>query len=214
MTTIESIEPIEPIESRFKEVTGLTHLDLSIPHFQRGDNQQQATTKEEYKLYGYVTTPLWLVDEMLEPEIPNLTLTSTTCDACSGCGQFSIRLMRKLHDKFIKMGVDEKKVNAWITKVWLPKLHYFTEFQFSNVAKLIYIFGPNINVYVGDSLNMKFSGENESGLLFFNPKEKRWVNLPNLMTHILPIKDDLNALIQLFGALESKFNHLTAKEGH
>lgn len=58
MTTIESIEPIVPIEpivaieSRFKEVTGLTHLDLSTPHFQKGDNQQQATTKDEYKKFG------------------------------------------------------------------------------------------------------------------------------------------------------------------
>lgn len=197
---------VEQIEARFKEVTGLTHLDLSIPHFQRGDNQQQATTKEEYKKFGFVTTPLWLVDEMLEPEIPNLTLTSTTCDACSGCGQFSIRLMRKLHDKFIKMGVDEKKVNAWVTKVWLPKLHYFTEFQFSNVAKLIYIFGTNINIYIGDSLNMKYSDENESGLLFFNSKTKKWVNLPNLLPYIEPLKDDLNVLLMVFDALEKRLN--------
>ena len=197
---------INEIESRFKEVTGLTDLDLSVRHFEKGDNQQQKTTKEQYRDFGFVCTPLWLVDEMLEPEIPNLTLTSTTCDACSGCGQFSIRLMRKLHDKFIKMGVVEDKVNAWITKVWLPKLHYFTEFQFSNVAKLIYIFGTSINVYVGDSLNMRFSSsENtEFGLLFFNPKTKKWVNLPNLMSYIMPIEDDLNALVQLFVALESK----------
>jgi hypothetical protein len=198
---------IESIESRFKEVTGLTHLDLSIPHFQKGDNQQQATTKEEYKKFGFVTTPLWLVDEMLEPEIPNLTLTSTTCDACAGCGQFSIRLMRKLHDKFINMGIIEEKVNAWITSVWLPKLHYFTEFQFSNVAKLIYIFGTSINVYVGDSLNMKYAGDNDSGLLFFNAKEKKWVNLPNLMSYILPMKDDLNALLLVFDALEKKIGN-------
>lgn len=202
---------IESIESRFKEVTGLTHLDLSVPHFQKGDNQQQATTKEEYKKFGFVTTPLWLVDEMLEPEIPNLTLTSTTCDACAGCGQFSIRLMRKLHDKFIKMGIIEEKVNAWITSVWLPKLHYFTEFQFSNVAKLIYIFGTSINVYVGDSLNMRFAGDNDSGLLFFNAKEKKWVNLPNLMPYILPMKDDLNALLLVFAALESKMEGMTKK---
>ena len=207
MTTIKSIEPIVAIESRFKEVTGLTHLDLSVPHFQKGDNQQQATTKEEYKKFGFVTTPLWLVDEMLEPEIQNLTLTSKTCDACAGCGQFSVRLMRKLHDKFIKMGVAEEKVNAWIEKVWLPKLHYFTEFQFSNVAKLIYIFGTNINVYVGDSLNMKYSGENESGLLFFNPKEGKWVNLPNLLSYIEPMKDDLNALLLVFDALEKKLGN-------
>ena len=197
---------IETIESRFKEVTDLTHLDLSTPHFERGDNQQQKTTKQQFKDFGWVCTPLWLVDEMLEPEISNLSLTSTTCDACAGCGQFSIRLMRKLYDKFIKMGVVEEKVNAWVTKVWLPKLHYFTEFQFSNVAKLIYIFGPSINVYIGDSLNMKYSGENESGLLFFNPKTKKWVNLPNLMPYIMPIKDDLNALLQLFSALEKKIS--------
>ena len=43
---------IESIESRFKEVTGLTHLDLSVPHFQKGDDQQQKTTKEEYKKFG------------------------------------------------------------------------------------------------------------------------------------------------------------------
>ena len=197
---------IEQIEQRFKNVTGLTHLDLSTPHFERGANQQQATTKDEYKKFGFVTTPLWLVDEMLEPEISNLTLTSTTCDACSGCGQFSIRLMRKLHDKFVKMGVPEQKVNAWVTKVWLPKLHYFTEFQFSNVAKLIYIFGADINIYIGDSLNMKYAGENDKGLLFFNPKEKKWVNLPNLLPYIEPMKDDLNALLIVFDALEKRLN--------
>ena len=195
---------LEQIESRFKEVTGLIHVDLSVNHIAKADGLQQATSREAYKKFGFVTTPLWLVDEMLDPEIPNLTLTSTTCDACAGCGQFSIRLMRKLHDKFIKMGVVEDKVNAWITSVWLPKLHYFTEFQFSNVAKLIYIFGTNINVYAGDSLNMRFAGDNDSGLLFFNAKEKKWVNLPNLMAYIVPMKDDLNALLLLFDALEQK----------
>ena len=206
MATIESIEPIVAIESRFKEVTGLTHLDLSTPHFERGDDQQQKTTTEEYKQFGFVTTPLWLVDEMLEPEIPNLTLTSTTCDACAGCGQFSIRLMRKLHDKFINMGVVEEKVNDWITKVWLPKLHYFTEFQFSNVAKLIYIFGPQINVYAGDSLNMKYAKDNESGLLFFNEKRKSWLNIPNLNPEVVKRKDDLNALVTMFNVLETTWN--------
>ena len=195
---------ISEIESRFKEVTGLSNIDLSLPTIPRGIDSQQKTTKEQYRTHGWVCTPLWLVDEMLEPEIPNLTLTSTTCDACSGCGQFSIRLMRKLHDKFINMGIIKEKVNAWITSVWLPKLHYFTEFQFSNVAKLIYIFGTSINVYVGDSLNMKYAGDNDSGLLFFNAKEKKWVNLPNLMPYILPIKDDLNSLLLLFDALEQK----------
>lgn len=202
---------IEQIEQRFKNVTGLTHLDLSTPHFQKGDNQQQATTKDEYKKFGFVTTPLWLVDEMLDPQISNLTLSSTTCDACAGCGQFTIRLMRKLHDKFIKMGVVEEKVNAWITKVWLPKLHWFTEFQFSNVAKLVYIFGSTINVYVGDSLNMKYAKENENGLLFFNEKRKEWLNIPNLYPEVEKRKDNLSELITFFGVLESAWNKINCQ---
>ena len=200
------METVERIEQRFKTVTGLTHLDLSTLHFQKGDDQKQRTSREEYKLYGFVTTPLWLVDEMLEPEIPNLTLTSTTCDACSGCGQFSIRLMRKLHDKFIKMGIIEEKVNAWITSVWLPKLHYFTEFQLSNVAKLIYIFGSHINVYAGDSLNMKYTKDEDKGLLFFNEKRKSWLNIPNLNPEVVKRKDDLDALVTLFKVLETTWN--------
>jgi hypothetical protein len=197
---------IESIETRFKEVTGLTHLDLSIPHFQKGDNQQQKTTKSDFKNFGWVCTPLWLVDEMLEPQIPNLTLTSKTCDACSGCGQFSIRLMRKMYNKIREMGASEDKANAWIQKVWLSKLHYFTEFQFSNVAKLIYIFGPQINVYAGDSLNMKYAKDADKGLLFFNEKRKSWLNIPNLQPEVEKRKDDLDALVTLFKVLETNWN--------
>ena len=194
------------IESRFKEVTGLTHLDLSVPHFQKSDNQQQKTSKSDFRNFGWVCTPLWLVDEMLEPQIPNLTLTSTTCDACSGCGQFSIRLMRKLYNKILEMGASDEKANIWIEKVWLPKLHYFTEFQFSNVAKLIYIFGPNINVYAGDSLNMKYAKDADKGLLFFNEKRKEWMNIPDLQPEVEKRKDALNDLVTLFKVLEVNWN--------
>ena len=197
---------IESIETRFKEVTGLTHLDLSIPHFQKGDNQQQKTTKSDFKNFGWVCTPLWLVDEMLEPQIPNLTLTSKTCDACSGCGQFSIRLMRKMYNKIREMGASEDNANIWIEKVWLSKLHYFTEFQFSNVAKLIYIFGPQINVYAGDSLNMKYAKDEDKDLLFFNEKLKSWVNIPNLQPEVEKRKDDLDALVTMFKVLEVNWN--------
>ena len=198
---------ISTIESRFKEVTGLTDLDLAVRHFEKGNGQQQVTDKARQKQFGFVTTPLWLVDEMVAPEIPNLKLDSRTCDACSGCGQFSIRLMRKFHYKLLDMGVSKEKADKFILEHWLPKNHWFTEFQFSNVAKLVYIFGSNINVYVGDSINMKYTGENESGLLFFNPKEKKWVNLPNLLPYIEPLKDDLDALLLVFDSLENKIGN-------
>lgn len=183
------------IESRWKEVTGLQHLDLSISHFQKGNDQSQKTTKQEQKDFGWVTTPLWLVDEMIEPQMATLKVNSNTCDACCGCGQFSIRLMRKLYNKY----PCEFDVNDW-----LKNHHTFTEFQFSNVAKLIYIFGTNINVYIGDSLNLKYSTEEESGLLFFDYKNKKWYNLPKLMELIEPHKDDLDALLGIFTALEPK----------
>lgn len=201
---------IELSESRFKEVTNLYEIDLTLPSIPRGLDSRQKTSKESTKTLGFVPTPLWLVDEMLEPEIDKLDFNSTTCDACAGCGQFSIRLMRKLYNKFLGMGVIKEKVDCWIEKCWLQKQHYFTEFQFSNVAKLVYIFGPNINVYVGDSLNMKYAKENESGLLFFNENRKEWLNIPNLYHEVEKRKDNLADLITLFGVLESSWNTINA----
>lgn len=197
---------IETSESRFKDVTGLTDIDLSLSTIPKNLDSRQKTSKEETKILGFVPTPLWLVDEMLEPEMDKLDFNSTTCDACAGCGQFSIRLMRKLYNKFLGMGVVKEKLDCWIQKVWLSKLHYFTEFQFSNVAKLIYIFGPQINVYAGDSLNMRFAKANEQGLLFFNEKRKSWVNIPNLQPEVEKRKDDLDALVTLFTVLEVNWN--------
>lgn len=203
---------IELSESRFKEVTGLTDVDLSLASIPRNLDSRQKTSKEETKLLGFVPTPLWLVDEMLEPEMDRLDFNFTTCDACAGCGQFSIRLMRKLHDKIREMGATEDKANAWIQKVWLSELHYFTEFQFSNVAKLVYIFGPTINVYVGDSLNMKYAKEeNENGLLFFNEKRKEWMNIPNLHPELEKRKDNLPDLITFFGVLESAWGKINCQ---
>ena len=201
---------IEHMESRFKEVTGLTTIDLSLSSIPKNLDSRQKTSKEETKILGYVPTPLWLVDEMIEPELGRLDFNSTTCDACSGCGQFTVRLMRKLYNKFRDMGVVKEKLDCWIEKVWLQKQHYFTEFQFSNVAKLIYIFGPQINVFAGDSLNMKYAKEGDKGLLFFNEKRKEWLNIPNLYPEVEKRKDNLPDLITLFTVLESTWNRINA----
>ena len=61
MTTIESIESIE---SRFKEVTGLTHLDLSVSNFKREDDNKKETfiqrlvkrMEEVNAMFDYVVT--------------------------------------------------------------------------------------------------------------------------------------------------------------
>lgn len=114
--------------------------------------------------------------------------------------------MRKFYHKLVGLGVPAEKAEKFIVGQWLKKNHWFTEFQFSNVAKLVYIFGPNINVYIGDSLNMKYTGEDDSGLLFFDAKKKKWLNLPNLLPYIEPMKDDLNALLLVFDALEKRLS--------
>lgn len=194
------------IESRFKEVTGLTHLDLSKEHFEKGDEQQQKTTREEAREFGYVTTPIWLVDEMVESHIKTLTPDSTTCDACCGCGQFSIRIMRKFWYHLVKRGIDQKKAEIFMVEHWLKKNHWFTEFQFSTIAKLIYIFGPDINVYVGDSLNLKYSGDSDYGILFFSNKSKRWFNIPGLKEILAKEKDNLKTLEKAFKHLEQRIN--------
>lgn len=190
---------IEQIEARFKSVTGLQHLDLSKPHYTKeeleGIQSQQKTSAEDQKKFGYVTTPIWLVDEMIEPEMKTLDLTKTTGDVCAGCGQMTIRMMRKLYTKYPKMDVGK----------WLKNNHCFVELQYSNVARLVYIFGPNINVYAGDALMMKYSIEEEDGILFFDHKKKRWFNVPVLKQLIEPIKDNLPSLLNLFRVLEKKY---------
>lgn len=144
-------------------------------------------------VYGF--TPLYLVDLMIELKFPILTSTSTTCDLCAGYGQFTIRLMRKLYNR-LHINVEE----------WLEKYHTFTELQFESCAKLVYIFGSKINLYAGDSRNLKYARTNESGILFFNEKEKRWENnelLNELLTYSI-VKNNLKLLTVIFKNINTK----------
>ena len=125
--------------------------------------QKQETIKELSKKFGFVPTPIFLVDAMICMEIKNLKADSITCDFCSGVGQYTIRLLRYLKNKF---DIDVEQ--------FLTNNHYLTELQPENCAALVYIFGPNINLYVGDSMNLKYSTEQDKGILFFNDKTKVW----------------------------------------
>ena len=125
--------------------------------------QKQETIKELSKKFGFVPTPIFLVDAMICMEIKNLKADSITCDFCSGVGQYTIRLLRYLKNKF---DIDVEQ--------FLTNNHYLTELQPENCAALVYIFGPKINLYVGDSLNLKYSTEDDKGILFFNDKTKVW----------------------------------------
>lgn len=97
--------------------------------------------------------------------------------------------MRKLYNR-LHINIEE----------WLEKYHTFTELQSESCAKLVYIFGPNINLYVGDSRNLKYAKASEYGILFFNEKEKQWKNnelLNELLTYSI-VQNNLKLLTVIF----------------
>ena len=177
-------------ENRFKEISGIdVDLTKNLIKKTEFDVQQTKTNKQKSDEFGEVFTPLYLVDLMIELKFPILTSTSTTCDLCAGYGQFTIRLMRKLYNR-LHINIEE----------WLEKYHTFTELQLESCAKLVYIFGPNINLYVGDSRNLKYAKASEYGILFFDEKEKQWKNnelLNELLTYSI-VKNNLKLLTVIF----------------
>lgn len=172
---------LEQIEQRFCEVAKLD-IGLTVFPIKKEDykEQKQETIKELSKKYGFVPTPIFLVDTMICMEMKNLKATSTTCDFCAGVGQYTIRLLRYLYNKF-QIDVED----------FLKNNHYITELQAENCAALVYTFGPNINLYVGDSMNLKYSDEEDKGILFFDEKNKKWFNDP-LIDKLL-IKETFNS---------------------
>ena len=182
---------IDQIEKRFKEITELHDIDLTKSLIKKADYkvQQVKTRKEKSKNFGEVFTPLFLVDIMILMKFKEMTPETKTCDLCSGYGQFTIRMMRMLYNKF-HMNVEE----------WLKNVHTLTELQMESCAKLVYIFGPDINLYAGDSLKLEHSDENDKGILFFNEETKKWYNneLVDELIHIKRVKNNLKLLTFIF----------------
>ena len=179
------------MEKRFKEIADLHNIDLTKSLIRKSDYpiQQVKTRKDRSKEFGEVFTPLFLVDIMILMKFKELNVESKTCDLCAGYGQFTIRLMRMLFNKF-HMNVEE----------WLKNVHTLTELQMESCAKLVYIFGPDINLYAGDSLKLEHSDENDKGILFFNEETKKWYNneLVDELIHIKYVKNNLKLLTFIF----------------
>ena len=157
---------LEDIEKRFCECTKLSNKGIEVFPIKKPKDfsvQKQETIKELSDKYGFVPTPLYLVDVMIAGRQDELNVDSSTCDFCAGCGQYTIRLLRYLKNKF---DIDVEN--------FLTNNHYLTELQPENCAALVYIFGPKINLYVGDSMNLKYSTEQDKGIVFFNEKTKVW----------------------------------------
>ena len=155
---------LQEMELHFKEATGLKG-DLSKSDISR-DDMQVETDEEKSDKHGEVFTPIGLVDEMIE-RIPRHTWKQsdrTTFDLCSGYGQFSIRMLRK------RYGYIGEAIN--IPEI-LFEYHLFAEIQPGSCFRLLYIFGEEIRLLIGDVSEMgKLPDEAEYGIWVYN--KERW----------------------------------------
>ncbi len=153
-------------EKRFLELTKL-NTDLEVYPCQ--ENLQQKTTSQKNKSFGQVFTPISLVDKMLEKYKDWEDLDKTFLDLCAGTGQFGIRIIRK------KLTLNS---NLDVEKFIKEKL-FFTELQMSSCLKLLYIFGSNLNLFIGDSRELESLPENAFGIWFHNGTA--WEDVTNVL---------------------------------
>ena len=164
MARYSTIKIVENIELRFKDVANLDG-DFSLMPMPKEDHLQVTTNKEKSDSFGEVFTPIWLVDSMLErvSDYDWRNQNKITLDLCAGYGQFTVRMIRK---KFDLMG------EKFDVKKFLFNTHYFSELQLSSCHKLMHIYSPNINLFIGDSKELKSLPENCSGIYYYN---KEWI---------------------------------------
>ncbi len=150
---------VETIEKRFKDVANLEG-DFSLMPMPKEYHLQVTTNKEKSDTFGEVFTPIWLVDSMLErvSDYDWRNGNKTTLDLCAGYGQFTIRMIRK---KFSLMG------NKFDILKFLFEKHYFSELQLSSCYKLLHIYSCNINLFIGDSKELKSLPQDCSGIYYF-----------------------------------------------
>lgn len=152
---------LEEIEQRFLECTQL-NTDLTVFPIKKCETQK--TNKDKSKKYGEVFTPLFLVDEMIE--LDDISPQKKYLDLCAGMGQFSIRLLRALTNKFPDFDLDK----------FIAEKLFLVQIQKESQEKLKYIFEGKLNLYCGDAMNLKYSQNTDRGILVFNEATKRWQN--------------------------------------
>ena len=159
---------LEVFEDRFKVVCGLGG-DLSKYPLTKNDDVHFDTDREKSRAFAEVFTPLHIVDEMLDI-MPDKGMTNMTSnvDLCSGYGQFSIRMLRKLYKEH---GESFKIAN------YLQKRHQFAELQLSSCYKLLWIFTPQINLAIGDALQLGKLPRGARGVWYYLESLGEWVNV-------------------------------------
>lgn len=170
---------LQCIEQRFKDVANLDG-DFSLMPMPKEYHLQVTTNKEKSDSFGEVFTPIWLVDSMLErvSDYDWRNQNKITLDLCAGYGQFTVRMLRK---KFSLMG------NKFDILKFLFDTHYFSELQLSSCYKLLHVYSCNINLFIGDSKELKSLPEDCSGIYYFN---KEWIECTEQVKEIFgePLK--------------------------
>ena len=137
---------VEEMEKRFLEVSGIECDLTKFPLTENDIKNNISVDKEKSDQYGEVFTPLWLVDKMiLKATVEKLHQSKSTLDLCAGYGQFTIRMIRALYNYDNKFDVYS----------WLKNNHTFIELQLESAYKLVYIFGIDINLLIGDALEIR-----------------------------------------------------------
>jgi len=167
-TRFTSQDLLEVFEDRFKVVCGLGG-DLSKYPLTKNDDVHFDTDREKSRAFAEVFTPLHIVDQMLGI-MPDKGMTNMTSnvDLCSGYGQFSIRMLRKLYKEY---GESFKIAN------YLQKRHQFAELQLSSCYKLLWIFTPQINLAIGDALQLGKLPRGARGVWYYLESLGEWVNV-------------------------------------
>ena len=179
MGRYSTIKIVESVEERFKDVANLDG-DFSLMPMPKEYHLQVTTDKAKSDTFGEVFTPIWLVDSMLErvSDYDWRNGKKITMDLCAGYGQFTVRMIRK---KYHLMG------EKFDVKKFLFNTHYFSELQLSSCYKLMHIYSPNINLFIGDSKELKSLPENCSGIYYYN---KEWIECTDKVKEIFgkPLK--------------------------
>jgi len=167
-----NLTKLEILEERFKVLCGLGG-NLSTYPLTAEDDVQFETNKEKSREFAEVFTPLHIVDQMVNT-IPQMSSTTNNLDLCAGYGQFSIRMLRKLFE--------DKKLNVL---KYLREHHYFAELQLSSCFKLLWTFSTEINLFIGDALQLGKLPKGVKGIWYYLEDLGEWVNVTRLIKVIM-----------------------------
>jgi len=189
------IDKVKLLEERFKVVCS-SDWNLSKYPLTDKDDIQFNTDKDKSRIFAEVFTPLHIVDQMLDT-VPQMTMSTRNLDLCSGYGQFSIRIIRKL----LKVHREEFKVGKY-----LMNNHFFAELQVSSCYKLMSIFSTAINLFIGDALKLGKLPANAKGIWVYLDALDEWVNVTGFVKTLFnKISPNKKAALIYDVALEDKF---------